>query len=165
MAAKWRAMTMDDLAAVDAIAAEVHPDYPEDAAIPAERLRLAPAGCRVLAEGERITGYVVSHPWHAFPPPKLNMLLGALPASAGCWYIHDLALLPEARGRGHAGAILEAMVGRAKAAALPLLTLTAVNGSAPFWQHQGFVAKSGPEIDAALANYGPDAAFMVRKLD
>ncbi len=48
MSPLWRAMTPGDLPAVLAIADVVHPDYPEDAAIFAERLALYPAGCRVL---------------------------------------------------------------------------------------------------------------------
>jgi GNAT superfamily N-acetyltransferase len=157
-------MMEEDLAAVDKIAAEVHPNFPEDAAVPAERLRLAPAGCFALADGGTIAGYVVSHPWRAFPPPKLNTLLGAIPEPAACWYIHDLALLPSARGHGHAGVIVERLAAAAGQAGLPAMSLTAVSGSAPFWARHGFVAEHGPEIAAALASYGTNAAFMVRRL-
>ena len=157
-------MTPQDLMAVDAIAAEVHPNFPEDVAIPAERLRLAPAGCFVLAEDHAISGYVVSHPWHAFPPPKLNTLLGAIPERPESWYIHDLALLPAARGRGHAGALVEHLAARARDLGLPIMSLTAVSGSAPFWAGHGFVSQGGADFAAALASYGADAAFMVRRL-
>lgn len=158
-------MTVDDLAAVDVIAAKVHPNFPEDVAVPAERLRLAPAGCYVLADDNGIVGYVVSHPWRAFPPPKLNTLLGALPEPPACWYIHDLALMPTARGRGHAGAIVERLAAVARQAGLRAMSLTAVSGSAPFWARHGFVVETGPEIAAALASYGADAAFMMRHVE
>src|SRR3546814_10434423 len=45
-------------------------------------------------------GYVISHPAVFGQPPKLNRLLGAIPAQADCYYIHDLALAPAARGSG-----------------------------------------------------------------
>ena len=73
----WRAMTVDDLASVDVIAARVHPSYPEDHAVFAERLRLHATGCRVLMTGGEIAGYVISHPWHLGEPPALNALLGS----------------------------------------------------------------------------------------
>ena len=62
----WRRMAPADLPAVMEIAAVVHPDYPEDEAVFAERLRLAPSGCHVLADlAGALLGYLVSHPWPA----------------------------------------------------------------------------------------------------
>ena len=82
--ARWRAMEAADLAAVERVAAHVHPDYPEDEAVFAERLSLCPEGCLVLARplGDPC-GYVVAHPWRLGQPPALNSLLGALPV--GFW--------------------------------------------------------------------------------
>ena len=94
----WRPTTRGDLSAICAIADSVHPDFPEDAAIFAERLALHPAGCHVLHDGAAIHGYVVGHPWRRAQLPKLNTLLHALPANCDSFYLHDLALLPTARG-------------------------------------------------------------------
>ena len=157
-------MAASDLPQVEAIAAAVHPAYPEDGAVPAERLRLSPAGCLVLDADGVVEGYVVSHPWHALDPPKLDTLLGALPAPAGTWYIHDLALVPAARGRGHAEAIVRRLVAEAERAGLPSLSLVAVNGSAPFWRRHRFIAAGDGALREALASYDTDAVFMVREL-
>jgi hypothetical protein len=46
---RWRAMAAADLPAVNALAERIHPSFPEDAAIFAERLRLYPDGCRVYS--------------------------------------------------------------------------------------------------------------------
>lgn len=160
----WRPMDDRDLPRVEAIAAAVHPAYPEDGTVPAERLRLSPNGCFVLERQGGIAGYVVSHPWHRFDPPKLDTLLGALPAPAGTWYIHDLALMPAARRQGHAEAIVRRLVAEAGRAGLPSLSLVAVNGSAPFWRRHGFATVDNRALAEALASYGADAAFMVREL-
>jgi GNAT superfamily N-acetyltransferase len=157
-------MTAGDLAAVEAIAAEVHPAYPESGAVPAERLRLFPAGCFVLYGGVAIEGYVVSHPWAALDPPKLDTLLGRLPSPAGTYYVHDLALLPSARGQGLADAIVKQLLVIAKNAGLPSTSLVAVNRSTAFWARHGFVAVADPAIEAALRSYDGDAAYMVRGL-
>jgi GNAT superfamily N-acetyltransferase len=147
-----------DLAAVEAIAAAVHPAFPEAAAVPAERLALCPEGCLVLAGLEGVVGYLVSHPWLAGLAPKLDSLLGALPAAPGCWYLHDLALLPAARGRGAAAAAVAQVMALACGAGLGGVALVAVGNSAGFWRRMGFEAAPGP----ALASYGPGAAYMVR---
>jgi len=158
-------MTIDDLAAVDAIAARVHPAYPEDRAVFAERLRLHPDGCWVLATpGPGIAGYVISHPWHLGEPPALNVLLGRLPAPASTYYIHDLALLPAARGSGAAGSIMAQLVRQARQLGLPSLALVAVNGSAAFWTKQGFAAVTVPGASNCTSSYGDDANLMIRTL-
>jgi ribosomal protein S18 acetylase RimI-like enzyme len=156
----WRPLTEDDLPALSRIAAKVHPDFPEDDLIFAERLALAPNWCFALSDGKSLYGYVLGHPW-AGPPPKLNTLLGALPAPATLGYVHDLALLPEARSGGHGAAIVNRLISQAKSGSLKAMALVAVSGSAPFWQRQGFRIASPP---GALSGYGPDARYMLRDL-
>jgi GNAT superfamily N-acetyltransferase len=164
MTFRWRAMTPGDLPAVLAIADRVHPDFPEDAAIFAERLALHHGGCRVLEQDGILAAYVLSHPWAAESCPPLNRLLGALPEPAGCFYIHDLALMPAARGSGAAPAIVAALADHAASLGLAAMSLVAVNGSAGFWRRQGFAEAEVPALADKLASYGPDARFMVRDL-
>ncbi|MGJ4951372.1 GNAT family N-acetyltransferase [Bradyrhizobium sp. HKCCYLS20291] len=154
-------MTTDDLAGADAVAARVHPHFPEDHAVFAERLRLHPAGCSVLSSaGGAIAGYVISHPWELGRPPALNVLIGSLPADAGTYYIHDLALLRDVRGSGAASEIVRQLVGHARAIGLPSLSLVAVNGSTPFWAKQGFAVTAPLGSDGKLQSYGEDARLM-----
>lgn len=157
----WRAMTTSDLASVNRIAAAVHPAYPEDAAIFAERLALYPAGCHVLvAPGGALAGYIVSHPWRDREPPPLNTLLRALPAKPSTYYIHDIALLPEVRGSKSAQEIVTHLIAHARAAGFPGVSLIAVNNSQAFWQHMGFARVDDGALDAKLKSYGDDACFM-----
>ena len=155
-------MQAADLAAVEAVAQAIHVDFPEDEAVFAERLRLCPQGCLVLAVEGGIAGYLISHPWMLGAPPALDTLLGAVPAGADSWYIHDLALAPQARGTGAAGRVVAHAVGLARAAGLGSLSLMSVGGSAGFWRRQGFEAAPAPA--EKLASYGDGAAYMVRRL-
>lgn len=169
-------MTTADLSAVRAVASRVHPDYPEDDAVFSERLRLYAAGCWVLDRRETgdsrigedrtggITGYIISHPWRHGDAPPLNTLLGALPDAPTTYYIHDIALLPEARGTGAAAAILATLLGRARSAHLGTLSLVAVNNSTAFWRRHGFEVVTTPILDEKLKSYDRDARFMVRPL-
>lgn len=158
----WRAMIPADLDAVLAAAAIIHPGYPEDRAVFAERLALWPEGCRVLERAGALAGYAVTHPWRYGQPPKLDTLLGGLAADADTYYFHDIALLPDARGRGASRAVVADFAGMAERLGFASISLVAVNASRPIWEAQGF----GVATDAApdLGSYGGEAWFMVRRL-
>ncbi|WDR01972.1 GNAT family N-acetyltransferase [Devosia algicola] len=160
----WRAATGADLSALNRIANVVHPDFFEEPAVLAERMALYPAGARFLTLNGVDCGYVLSHPWRFGQLPPLNRLLGTIPLDADSFYIHDLALLPEARGSGAAGAIVAELVAHAATENFASLSLTAVNGSLGFWQRQGFAVCSLPHLAEKLATYEASARFMVRML-
>nr|WP_120007368.1 GNAT family N-acetyltransferase [Pseudoroseomonas vastitatis] len=149
-----------DLPAVSRIAAAVHRDFPEEDAVFAERLALSPAGCLMLERAGAAAGYAISHPWHFGPPPALNSLLGELPARPETHYLHDVALLPAARGAGAARILLGRL--EVLAGGLPL-SLVAVGGTTGFWAGLGFRPREEPALLAKLASYGdPTARFMVQ---
>lgn len=159
-------MALADLPAVMAIAAVVHPDYPEDEAVFVERLRLAPEGCHVLAAGDgALQGYLVSHPWPVGVVPALNSLLGDIPQDVANWYLHDLALLSSGRGSGAAGAIVAEIARHAAESGHTSLTLVAVNDSTGFWRRQGFHEVHDPALDRKLASYDDAARYMCRELN
>lgn len=162
--AGWRPLRPSDLDAVERIAAIVHPAYPERPEVPAERLALFAAGCFAAWDGTEMVGYAIAHPGRLGVPPALDSLLGALPAHPDCLYLHDVALLPAARGKGLGSALVGRLIGLAAARGLMHLALVAVGGSTPYWMAQGF----GPpphlscDLRRKLASYGGDAAYLVR---
>jgi GNAT superfamily N-acetyltransferase len=158
----WRPMAPSDLPVALRVADVVHPTYPEDPAIFSERLALFPAGCWVLEQGGRPIGYIVSHPWTYASPPLLNSLLGAVPTTPTTYYIHDIALLPQARGTGAASGIVAQLINLAASLNLPNLSLVAVNNSVAFWRRHGFTLTAIPALDAKLRSYDEAARFMVR---
>ncbi|MDB5587528.1 MAG: family N-acetyltransferase [Devosia sp.] len=160
----WRALSTLDLPAVEAIAAVVHPAFPEDTAIFAERQRLYPDGARFLELGGVPSGYIISHPWTFKSLPALNARLGAIPPHASTYYLHDLALLNKARGTGAAAMIVGDIINHARAQGFPNLSLVAVNSSQPFWHKHGFRVVDVPELKEKLASYEAAARFMVKPL-
>ncbi|WP_246216072.1 GNAT family N-acetyltransferase [Microvirga makkahensis] len=157
-------MVAQDLAKVQILADTIHLDHPEEPQVFAERLRLYPEGCLALEEDGRLIGYALTHPWHFGTPPKLNSLLGGIPAGATTYYVHDVALLPEARGKGHAVQAGERLVRHARDAGFGNLSLVAVNNSQAIWERLGFHVTSVPGLEAKLLTYGPGAVLMVREL-
>lgn len=157
-------MTAFDMAAVDAIAAEVHPGFFEAPDVLAERQQLYRHGCYVLEISEKPTGYVLSHPWRAGQLPALNTPLGEIPADADTYYIHDLALLPVTRRLGAASHIVEALGKHAQAQGFATMHLVAVNGSVGFWEKHGFAVEDVPALAETLRGYEDAARYMVRRL-
>lgn len=164
MTSFWRPMRPDDLAAVEAIAARVHEAYPEDPAVFAERLRLWPEGCLIFERDGVPIAYVLSHPGRALAPPPLNSLLGVLPEPPTTYYIHDIALLPEARGQGAGSAMVAILLETARRAKCPEISLVAVNGSTGFWSRHGFLAVDVPALAEKLKSYDDNARYMIRPL-
>ena len=160
----WRALTGYDMAAVEAIAAAVHPSFFESPEVLAERQRLYRNGAYLLEIGERPAGYVLSHPWRSGELPALNALLGALPEDADTYYIHDLALLPVARRIGAASFIVEALAKHARAHGFPNMSLVAVNASQSFWERHGFAVADAEDLSEKLASYEAAARLMVLRL-
>jgi len=155
-------MTAADIDAIVAVADVVHPAFPEDRAVMAERFALHPEGCFVLrANNGEVIGYTLTHPWAADTVPPLNTLLGRLPEPQ-VYYIHDLALMPTARGMkaGEAAVRLHELC--ARALGLTRMALVAVNDSGGFWRGQGFERVDSPAWAEKLASYGTDAAYMVK---
>ncbi|UYN98854.1 MAG: GNAT family N-acetyltransferase [Devosia sp.] len=160
----WRAMSGYDFAAVFAIANKVHPGFFEAEAVLAEKFELYRNGCYLFEIAEKPAGYVLSHPWLSDTLPALDTLLGALPADADTYYIHDLALLPMARGVGAAGEIVAALTKHAVAMGYASMSLVAVNGSQRFWERHGFSIANRPNLRDKLAAYEAAAQYMVKSL-
>jgi GNAT superfamily N-acetyltransferase len=157
-------MLPSDLSEVDVIAAEVHPAHPEEIAVPTERLRLYPHGCFVLDGGGTILGYAVSHPWRVGDPPSLNTLIGAIPSPPETYYVHDVALLPAARGRGYSHEIVRRLVAEAANAGQTTISLVAIRDSVAIWKRHGFKAVHDPARAEKLRSYGAGATLMIKDL-
>ncbi len=97
-------------------------------------------------------GYVVGHPWTAESPPRLNTKMSPIVESS-CFFIHDIVVLEECRGRGIGDQIIQKIVSENET-----VSLVAMDGTIKtkaFWQRYGFV-----EVDGSSCGYG---VFMVRK--
>ncbi|UZD69453.1 GNAT family N-acetyltransferase [Brucella sp. JSBI001] len=159
---EWRRMHEQDIAGVPAVANVVHLDFFEDEAVFRDRFKLYPAGCFVLARDTEILGYGISHPWKLDTVPALNAVLGELPDDTNTYYIHDIALLPDARSSGAATRVVELMATQAERDGFVTMSLVAVNGSQGFWEKKGFVVRDLPALEEKLKSYSDDALYMVR---
>ena len=163
---QWRPMMAADLAAVDDLSARIHPDFPERPEVLAEKFRLFPGGCFVLAAAERQPGgYCFSHPWRFGAPPALDTMLEALPRAATAYFIHDLTVESSLRGRNFASTLVPRLFETAGDAAIGRMMLVAVSGSAPFWSRMGFHRTDDDALQSATrTKYGAGAIHMNRDI-
>ncbi len=160
----WRQATETDLATIDLIGNGIHLSLPERPEVFAEKLKLFPAGCRVLIYAGEIVGYGMSHPWRLNSIPPLDSFLEALPSNPDCIFIHDVVVLPHARGHHAAEQFVEIVASVARERAIPALALVSVYNTHPLWIKCGFEIVEGPELSKKLESYGETARYMVRRL-
>lgn len=139
-------------------------DAVEDIATIRRLGELAPELC-LLAEAEEAVGYLIAHPWVADDLPPLNTMIEGLPEGAETLFIHDLALLPEQRGKGVAPALVTAIFEKGRALGLRDASLIAIQNSQGFWARMGFrerpdlADKVRPVLERFLKT---DFVFMTR---
>jgi ribosomal protein S18 acetylase RimI-like enzyme len=161
----WRPARTGDLPTIGAIAARVHPELPERQEVFAEKIGLYPDGCRVLVAGDEIAGYGLSHPWVLQRIPALDGFLHVLPDDADCLYLHDVAVLPDVRGRGVAREYVAIIDELARDSGIAALALVSVYATRPMWKHLGFRAVTADAgLSAKLSSYGAGATYMLRDL-
>lgn len=159
----WRPMLPEDLKDVERLATDSHPGLPEDIAVFAERLTLFPAGCSVLDQDGTVQGYIISHPILRDEPPDLNNMLGNIHKDADTYYIHDLVVANQLRGRGLAASGIVQALATAAREGFVRTCIISVYGTADFWSRYGFQRQEATGVMARkLLGYGPDAVYMVR---
>lgn len=160
----WRRAHAADLEAIRVIWARIHPDLSELPEVFAEKMRLYPRGCCVLAAGDEIAGYGLAHPWMQHRIPPLDGFLQRLPDAADCLYIHDVAVLPDLRG-GVARAYVAEIEQLARASHIATLALVSVYETRPLWKRLGFQpVTADAALHDKLASYGASATYMLREL-
>lgn len=155
---KWRRAGLEDAEAISRLSLQILGDLGEPAGIFAERISLCPEGCHVLMSGPEMVGHAITHPWRRGTPPAMNQRLGSLPLDADCWYIHEVVLAEQARGRGGVRAILQVLQEAATARELRVIALVAVEGAFAYWEGLGF--RQVPLTGAQIGSYGGQAAYM-----
>lgn len=144
-------MTIEDVPVVCSIAMDIWSGYGESRAIYENKFRASPKGCYVYEDNNDIKGYVISHPSNILSPPQLNTPLAEV--EVNCWFIHDIVVLPECRGRGVGDEIIQKIL-----TDNPIVSLVACDDenvkTKEFWMRYGFEVVETPDC-----NYG---IYMVK---
>jgi predicted N-acetyltransferase YhbS len=162
-----RPISADDLPGILAVQEACYGDgFLETAEALASRWARSPTMCLAALRGDEVVGYLLSHAWHAWTPPKLHVPLPASDAADLLWFVHDMAIAPSGRGQ-HLGERLYAMAcAVARAQGLLHSRLVAVQGADAFWRRLGYrpAAMAPQPLDTLRDVYGNDALLMERPL-
>lgn len=143
-----RTIREEDWAEVDRIQREAFSaDAVEDIETIKSLGRLSPETCLVAVLEEPV-GYLIAHPWVSDELPPLNTIHGEIPEGAATFFLHDLALSPQARGKGVALGLVAAGFERARQLGLRDASLLSIQNSSGFWKRMGFVGR--PELAAKV---------------
>lgn len=160
--AAWIPLLPQHLDRVNEIADAIHTTLPERPEVFEEKCGLSPEGCRVLVRGDVVLGYAVSHPWLLWQIPPLDEFLRALPERPTCLYLHDIVVLPEARGEKAAEGFVRILADLARTKAIGHLALVSVYGTDALWSRHGFQEVKRADLETKLRSYGPTAKYMTR---
>lgn len=158
-------LTPDDMPTVMYIQARCYQAIEPESLLSMSAKRLAsPTTCLGAWRQRALLGYLLAVPVRWPQLPALNSPSCTVPPDADTLYLHDLALLPGARGSGAGGRLVRQALAAGQAMGLQGAALIAIQQSAAYWQGQGFTAAPPPDAAtrAKLASYGTGAQLMRR---
>jgi len=158
---RWSPLLASDIDAVGQIAKQTHIELPERIEVLAEILNLFPSGCCKLMIDGSIVGYGISHPWKLYDIPVHDEFLVELPSGPNCIHIHDVSILPLARGHSAAGSYIALVKDKAQRRRIASLACVSVYGTDVLWQRYGFRNVTTPEMSEKLHSYGPSGKYMI----
>ena len=141
-----------------------HAIVPESQAVMESKLTIGPECCFVCEEGNQVVGYLLGHPWRSDSVIALHMELKELPSECNCLYLHDMAVLPEMRGRRIGEQLLYRFETEALRRKMRHTLLVAVQGAETFWQRMGYQQKNDTD-SIKLSSYGTTAFPMIKSLE
>jgi ribosomal protein S18 acetylase RimI-like enzyme len=157
-------MLSTDLTFVNETANSIHTSLPERPEVFEEKFNLFPEGCKKLIINYRIVGYCISHPWNLCNIPPLDSFLLKLPQRPDCIYIHDIAILPTARGKSASDLYISELIKIAKLHNINNLALVSVYGTTSLWERYGFQIITDAALEKKTESYGNTAAYMVKQI-
>ena len=171
-----RRMTLDDLPAICSIQARAYPpDLHESADSLDAKRQASPATCFVAESpaadggaGRSVHGYLLALPRQDGGPLPLHQTLpdqlDGRPTLSPTLYLHDLAVDPPAQSQGVGLALLHAFEAAREHSGRQAAALTAVQGSAVWWQRFGFApAALSAEQARHLAGYAASQGVCLQR--
>lgn len=122
---------------------------------------------RVATIDDQIVGYIICFPYELGEIPKNNAPFEANLKRPDCFYIHDVTLIPEARGQGLAQLLIESAFNQAKDLGFTKVSLVSVGQSGNYWDKLGFIKypQTTQEILQKLhSSYDEKSRLMVKDI-
>lgn len=156
-----RTLSTEDLPLIMQIQAACYPAHFNEAAeVFAERIANYAHSSWLALRNNQALGYLFTYPTQLGQVCKLGSGFSTSQA-ANCLYLHDMAVLPEAKGQGIASALLSTALQYGRQRKLRHSALVAVQNSATFWQKFGYsISSLESEQQMNLLSYGDQAHYL-----
>jgi GNAT superfamily N-acetyltransferase len=121
----------------------------------------------VAKNGEELIGYMIAFPWKSGETPVNNQNFPKMIPTPDCFFIHDITLLPAARGTGLARSMIEKACETGRLLGFKTISLVAVAQSGNYWDKNNFLEYMDISIEkknALIANYGKGSRLMQKTL-
>lgn len=119
---------------------------------------VSPEFCFVYEVDEKITGFILAHPWGSLEPPKLFEPL-TKNMHGQYLFIHDLVIKKKFSGMGVGRKMVSHLLQASNSHGFDKVLLVSVQDSQVFWSKFEFDVIKGQEVDS---NYGINAVIMQR---
>lgn len=156
-------LTLNDLPELLAIQSVCYGDgFHESAQAFRAKLEASPDTHWLCRRDGQALGYLVALPVAAGQLPPLNAPQVAKAEAAEWLYVHDMAILPEARSLGLGKRFMAEAERVVMETGLRGLALVAVQGAEGYWAKLGFCTKTetSAELAQKLASFGDGAVYM-----
>ena len=160
-------LTVNDIPDVLAIQAACYePFFHESSAAFRAKLEASPETHWLCRRDGMPLGYLVTLPVLSGKLPALDADAVAMAEKPEWLYVHDLAVLAEARSLGLGKRFMREAERVAGVKGLRGLALVAVQGAEGYWARIGFQAKReiSPALAAKLASFGEGAVYMEKPI-
>jgi hypothetical protein len=158
---QWSPLLQSDLDFISKAEKLAHPTLPERLEIFQEIIQLCPSACLKFTLMNDTMGYGVAHLWMLHSIPPLNEFLYNIPNRPDCLFIHDVVVLPEARGNKAAALYIKYIKKLATELNISTLALVSVYGTDVLWSRFGFQVVQEYNLNYKLLSYGPSAKYMI----
>lgn len=156
-----RPITANDWPAIMAIQAQCYVELtPESLEVMQSKWQTSPTSCVVFERQGNVLAYALVHPWQRGDAPSLNRELKG-PIESNSWYLHDMAISPNAQGMGIGKQLFTYLINQAKTLMLNGIGLVAVQGAQTYWQQQGFKPEpTSAKLAQSLESYPTGACYL-----
>ena len=159
---EWLPITREDIDDIDQIANTIHTELPERKEVFAEKCELFPYGCMKFVDiNGKICGYGISHPWQLYKVPPLDEFLVEIPLDADCIYMHDVAIMPDARGNMGAESYVWRLKNVTRSQRINKIACVSVYGTTVLWAKCGFRVDMPDSMIEKVRSYGDTAKYMI----
>jgi len=160
-------LTLNDLPELLAIQSVCYGDgFHESAQAFRAKLDASPDTHWLCRRNGQALGYLVTLPVAVGQLPPLNAPQVTKAVAAEWLYVHDMAVLPEARSMGLGWRFMREAERVAREMGLRGLALVAVQGAEGYWAKAGFVQKENVDeaLRLKLVSFGGGAVYMEKEL-